>query len=129
MVVTRNMIEIEAREMLDGVTMRMVIGPDEGAPHFNMRIFDVQPGAATPHHAHWWEHEVFVLAGSGIVRDEKGDKPIESGMALLVPGGEKHQFVNTGDKVLRFMCLVPQEWLEKQAGDAGDDAFDLGCPG
>jgi hypothetical protein len=22
-----------------------------------------------------------------------------------------HQFQNTGDDVLRFICLVPQEWL------------------
>jgi len=123
------MIEIEAKEMLDGVTMRMVIGPDEGAPHFNMRIFDVQPGAMTPHHAHWWEHEVFVMAGSGIVRDESGDKPISAGMALLVPGSEKHQFVNTGDTVLRFMCLVPQEWLEKQRKDASGTDEELGCMG
>lgn len=129
MVNTRNMIEIEAKEMLDGVTMRMVIGPDEGAPHFNMRVFDVQPGASTPHHSHWWEHEVFIMAGSGIVRDQTGEKPISSGMALLVPGGETHQFVNTGDTVLRFMCLVPQEWLEKHKKDTESDDADMGCMG
>ena len=129
MIRTRNMIEIEAQEMLEGVTMRMMLGPDEGAPHFNMRIFDVQPGAATPHHSHWWEHEVYVLAGEGIVKDENGDKPIRSGMALLVPGNEKHQFVNTGDQVLRFMCLVPQNWLEKKAEDEEPEEELPGCMG
>ncbi|MCD4654675.1 cupin domain-containing protein [bacterium] len=104
--------EIKAVEMLDGVTMRMVIGPEEGAPHFNMRIFDVQPSMATPYHSHWWEHEVFIMEGEGIVRDEKGAQNIEAGMAILVPGDEMHQFVNTGNCVLQFMCLVPQEWLE-----------------
>ncbi len=108
-------METEAKEMLDGVTMRMVIGPAEGAPHFNMRIFDVQPGATTPHHAHWWEHEVYILAGKGLVRDQRGDYMIEPGSAVLVPGGEKHQFINTGSEVLRFICLVPQEWLESRS--------------
>lgn len=122
-------MEIEAREMLEGVTMRMVIGPAEGAPHFNMRIFDVQPGAATPHHSHWWEHEVYILSGKGVVRDHNGDHPIESGMAVLVPGTEKHQFVNTGTDVLRFMCLVPQEWLEAAASEDTPAGEPQGCLG
>ncbi|MBN1295490.1 cupin domain-containing protein [bacterium] len=125
----RNIQEIEAQKMLDGVTMRLVIGPEQGAPHFNMRIFDVQPGAATPHHDHWWEHEVYILAGQGVVRDEHGEKPIAPGMAVFVPGGERHQFVNTGAEPLRFMCLVPQEWLENREATPPDSGTAPGCLG
>jgi quercetin dioxygenase-like cupin family protein len=118
-------MNVESQKMLDGVTMRMVLGPDEGAPRFNMRIFEVQPGASTPYHSHWWEHEVYIISGKGAVLDEKGEHSLEPGNAVLVPGGEKHHFINTGNEVLRFMCLVPQEWLESYSGDADS----VGCMG
>ncbi|HSJ57046.1 MAG TPA: cupin domain-containing protein [Anaerolineae bacterium] len=108
----RSFQQVEPRPAAEGVTMRMAIGPDEGAPFFNLRVFEVQPGRATPHHSHWWEHEVFVLAGKGVVRTDEGDVPLESGSTVFVPGGEMHQFLNRGDDVLRFICVVPQEWLQ-----------------
>jgi quercetin dioxygenase-like cupin family protein len=107
----RDFRDVEAQPVLEGVTMRVVIGPEEGAPFFNMRLFEVQPGRASPHHSHWWEHEVFVLSGQGVVKTAEGDIAIEHGSTVLVPGGEMHQFQNTGDGVLRFLCLVPQDWL------------------
>jgi quercetin dioxygenase-like cupin family protein len=97
---------------MDGVTMRVVIGPEEGAPYFNMRVFEVQPGYAAPHHSHWWEHEIFVLSGQGVVKTDQGDLPIQHGSTVLIPGGEMHQIRNAGDGVLRFICLIPQEWLQ-----------------
>ena len=103
--------EIQAEPAADGVTMRVPIGPDDGAPIFNMRVFEVEPGHATPHHSHWWEHEVFVLSGQGLVLTDEGEKPVSHGTTVFVPGGEMHRFRNTGDEVLRFICLVPQEWL------------------
>jgi len=108
--------DIKPQPMMDGVTMRTVIGPDQGAPFFNMRIFELEPGAATPHHEHWWEHEVYIMDGLGIVKTGADETPIARGKAVFVPGGERHQFVNTGKTTLRFMCLVPQEWLEKTRG-------------
>ena len=107
----RDIREVEAEATAPGVTMRVVIGPAQGAPFFNMRIFEVQPGYASPHHSHWWEHEVLVLSGRGAVQTEQGEVLIGHGSTIFVPGGEMHQFRNAGDDVLRFVCLVPQEWL------------------
>jgi quercetin dioxygenase-like cupin family protein len=107
----RDFREVEAQPALEGVTMRVVIGPEEGAPFFNMRVFEVEPGHASPHHSHWWEHEVYILSGQGVVKTEQGEIPLREGSTVFVPGGEMHQFQNTGDGQLRFLCLVPQEWL------------------
>jgi quercetin dioxygenase-like cupin family protein len=107
----RDFRDVEAEVAAPGVTMRVVIGPKQGAPFFNMRIFEVQPGCATPHHSHWWEHEVLVLSGQGVVGTEQGEVMVGHGSTVFVPGGEMHQFRNAGDEVLRFVCLVPQEWL------------------
>ena len=111
MIQIRDFREIEARPVLDGATMRVVIGPEQEAPHFNLRVFEVQPGYATPHHSHWWEHEIFILSGSASVKTDQGDVPVNHGSTIFVPGNEMHQIRNTGDDVLRFICLVPQEWL------------------
>jgi oxalate decarboxylase/phosphoglucose isomerase-like protein (cupin superfamily) len=46
-----------------------------------------------------------------VVKTAQGDQPIRHGSTVFVPGDEMHQFVNTGDDALRFICLVPQEWL------------------
>ena len=112
MIQVRDFRDVEAQLEIEGVTMRVVIGPDEGAPFFNMRVFEVQPGHSTPHHSHWWEHEVFVLSGQGQIKTDQGDIPVAHGSTIFVPGGEMHQLSNTGDDPLRFICLVPQEWLQ-----------------
>jgi quercetin dioxygenase-like cupin family protein len=112
MIQVRDYRDVEGQPEIPGVTMRVVIGPEEGAPYFNMRVFEVQPGHSTPHHSHWWEHEVFVLSGQGLVKTDQGDRPIRDGSTIFVPGGDLHQFRNTGDDALRFICLVPQEWLQ-----------------
>ena len=111
MIQVRDFREVEAQDAYEGVTMRVVIGPDDGAPFFTMRVFELEPGRVSPHHSHWWEHEVFVLSGQGVVKTDEGEMPIGHGTTVFVPGGEMHQFVNLGDDVLRFICLIPQEWL------------------
>jgi quercetin dioxygenase-like cupin family protein len=112
MIQLREFQEVGARSVGEGVTMRVVIGPDQGAPYFTMRVFEVQPGCATPLHSHWWEHEVFVLSGQGVANTGREETPIAHGSTVFVPGGERHQFRNTGPDLLRFICVVPQDWLE-----------------
>jgi len=95
-------------EEAEGVTVRWLLTREEGAPHFAMRVFDLAPGHSTPCHSHWWEHEVFVLAGEGAVRDASGEEtPLQPGSVVLVPGDERHCFRNTGDSPFRFICLIP----------------------
>jgi quercetin dioxygenase-like cupin family protein len=97
----------ESAEEAPGVTVRWVISEKDGAPNFAMRVFEVEPGAASPFHTHSWEHEVFILAGSGFVRDEDSQTPFGEGDVVFVAPQEKHQFVNDGDITLRFICVIP----------------------
>ncbi len=93
-----------------GVTMRLMVGRDDGAPNFAMRQFEVQPGGHTPHHQHNYEHEVLILGGHGEVTGGvtgQDVRPIAAGDVVYMPANELHQFRNTGDEPLRFMCMVP----------------------
>jgi len=98
----------QAAEEAEGVSVRWLLTKEDGAPHFAMRVFDVAPGHSTPYHAHWWEHEVFVLAGEGSVCNEGGEETsLQPGSVVLVPGDEHHCFRNKGDSAFRFICLIP----------------------
>ena len=90
-----------------GVVFRLLIGPDDGAANFHMRRFDIAPGGHTPRHAHAWEHEVYLVAGSGVVWSPGGERAIAAGDCVFVPGGEEHQFRNTGAEELKMLCMVP----------------------
>jgi len=91
-----------------GVRMRVVIGPDQEAPNFVMRVFDVAPGGHTPYHTHDFEHEVFVVAGGGTHVEEGKEQSLAAGDVVYVAPGVIHQFRAAGDESLRFICVVPR---------------------
>ena len=90
-----------------GVTGRVVIGKEDGAGNFCMRIFELAPGGHTHCHTHAWEHEIFVHAGKGQVLRNGAWEDIEKANVVFIPGNEEHQFRNTGDDTLVFVCLIP----------------------
>ena len=100
-------LDVEATEDAPGVLRRVVVGPDEGAPRFIMRVFEIAPGSSTPFHSHWWEHEVFVLSGNGTARSGSKHTPIGEGTAIFVEPNEEHCFINTGNEVFRLICVIP----------------------
>ncbi len=105
--------DIESKPVDDpaasGVTMRIAVGPHDGAPHFVMRVFTVEPGGHSPRHSHPYEHEVFVHKGNGEVFHEGEAFPVGPGSVAYVPAGSLHQFVNTGRDPLVFVCVVPRQ--------------------
>jgi len=94
-------------EGASGCSVRWLLGEKDGAPNFAMRQFEVAPGGFTPRHSHPYEHEVFVLEGAGEVYEDQTPRAIKSGDVVLVKPDEVHQFRNTGDAALKFLCLIP----------------------
>lgn len=103
----KNYLEVKATPELPGVLKREVITAQDGAPNFCMRVFEVEPGSATPHHTHPWEHEVFVLAGEGVVVGEGGETLITEGSVVFIAPNEPHCLFNKSNGPLRFICLIP----------------------
>lgn len=93
------------------VDKQVPIGNADGVPNFSMRVFTLAPGGATPHHEHPWEHETYILGGSGVVVDSEGEEhAIGAGSFVYVPPGEMHQFRNASESdPFQFICLVPKE--------------------
>jgi quercetin dioxygenase-like cupin family protein len=90
-----------------GCKVRWLIGEGDKAPNFAMREFEVAPGGHTPKHFHDYEHEVYVLAGRGIVIDGDKERPLAAGDVIFVAPNDVHQFQNTGSEPMRFLCLIP----------------------
>jgi quercetin dioxygenase-like cupin family protein len=92
---------------VSGVSMRWVISEKQGAENFALRVFTVEPGGNTPLHTHDWEHEVFVLKGNGSAYSDGEYVPMQQGDVIFIAPNELHQFKNTSDAVMEFICLIP----------------------
>ncbi|MEA3253410.1 MAG: cupin domain-containing protein [Chloroflexota bacterium] len=103
----RNYKDVTPTSFGDGIEKRIVIGPQDGAPNFVMRVFDLAAGKTSPNHSHDWEHEGFVLAGEGALLGEEGEIPMKPGDAFFVPPNQKHCMTNRGKETFRFVCVVP----------------------
>jgi quercetin dioxygenase-like cupin family protein len=90
-----------------GITGRLLIGKEDGAGNFVMRMFEVEPGGFSPQHSHDWEHEIFIHEGTGTVYFEGETHAVRAGSAILVPPNREHQIRNTGTETMRFLCLIP----------------------
>ena len=100
-------LEEPTEEGIKDVKVRWLISKKDGANNFAMRLFEIQPGGNTPLHQHDWEHEVFVLEGKGSTKDKNNEKTFKERDVFFIPPMEWHQFVNTGDKTLKILCLIP----------------------
>jgi len=100
-------LETPKEDGVKDVKVRWVISKKDGAENFAMRVFEIKPGGYTPLHQHDWEHEVFVLQGSGVTKDKENEKPFKQGDVFFVPPMEWHQFVNNTDDTLKIICLIP----------------------
>ena len=108
----RHYTEVPAGEVGDGAVntaMRWLIAEKDGAPNFYMRMVEIGANGNTPWHEHPWEHEVFLVEGSGRLVGESESYDLKPGDTALVPGGEMHRFDNTGETVMKMLCLIPAQ--------------------
>lgn len=109
--VASNPVEMEGAS---GCSVRWLLGEKDGTPTFAMRQFTVDAGGYTPKHSHPYEHEVFVLEGEGTVFEDDQARPLKSGDVVFVAPNEIHQFRNTGNQPLKFLCLIPNSAAGKK---------------
>ena len=92
-----------------GVDGRAVIGKNDGANNFCMRIFEIASGGNTPKHSHDWEHEMFIHSGEGEIFESGRWNKVKAGTAVFVPANVEHQLKNSGKGMLTFVCVVPSK--------------------
>jgi len=102
--ITKKPVEVEGAKDTE---MRLLISRADGAENFVMRMFELQPGGHTPLHVHAHEHEVFIVEGQGALVFESQQYEFGPEYVIFVPPNKEHRFKNTGDSILRMLCLIP----------------------
>ncbi|MHA1589422.1 MAG: cupin domain-containing protein [Candidatus Njordarchaeales archaeon] len=90
-----------------GAYIQWLLSKDDGAENFAMRRFTIKPGGKIPRHAHWYEHEIYVLKGRGRVGIGEKVYEVEEGSVLFVPPDVPHWYENIGDEDWVFLCIIP----------------------
>ncbi|MGC8580059.1 MAG: cupin domain-containing protein [bacterium] len=90
-----------------GLWRRWLISKEHGAENYAMRYFEIEPMGYSIDHSHDYEHEIFILKGSGVIKAGTKEEKFREGDAIFIPPNERHQLINdTNDKVA-FLCIIP----------------------
>lgn len=85
---------------------QVLVGPDDGAPHFAMRRFVMGPGGGMPLHTNRVEHEQYVLRGRARIVIGDDVHEVSAGNALYIPAGAPHSY-DVVEAPFEFLCIVP----------------------
>jgi quercetin dioxygenase-like cupin family protein len=86
--------------------VQVLVGPDDGAPHFALRRFRMGEGGGMPLHTNTVEHEQFVVAGRARVTVGATVHEVSAGHALFIPAGVPHSY-EVVEAPFEFLCVVP----------------------
>lgn len=92
-----------------GVIKNILVGPQDGAPNFIIRFFQVPVGGSTFDHAHPHEHGIVILHGNARVKIENQTHELHPFDSVFLSGNDHHQIINIGDSSLGFICVIPRE--------------------
>ena len=99
---------VEAREVAAGRATRtqVLLGPEDGMPHFAMRRFTMGEGGGMPRHTNTVEHEQYVLRGRARVGIGDEVHEVAADDVLYIPAGAPH-FYEVVEAPFEFLCMVP----------------------
>ena len=89
--------------------IQILIGPEDGAPHYIMRRFEIQGNGEIGLHDHPEEHEIYILSGQVEVFNDQGERYLaKANDVLYVPPYEKHGYKNPHPtESVYFICVIP----------------------
>jgi quercetin dioxygenase-like cupin family protein len=107
--IVKNYRDVRAEPVLQepGVTVRWLVSELDEAPRYALRLYEIEAGWATTAHTHYWEHQVFVLAGRGAVIAGAQEALLGEGDMVYIPPQERHQFVNKCEQPFCFLMALP----------------------
>ena len=99
---------VERREVPAGkaTQVQVLVGPEDGAPHFIMRRFIMGERGGIPKHTNTVEHEQYVLQGCARIVIADRTYEVRSGDVLYIPAGAPHNY-EVLEAPFEFLCMVP----------------------
>jgi len=102
-------------------SMQVLVGPEQGAPHFALRRFVIQEGGGMPLHTNDVEHEQYVLRGRARITVGDAVHEVQADHTLFIPAGVPHSY-EVVEGPFEFICVVPNHPDQIKVMDA-----DPGC--
>ena len=107
------------KDVFDGTRARLV-NLDDKPPTCTMTYSEIQPEGTSSHHIHEWEHEVYIIQGSGTLICDGKEYPVKEGDAMFIPPNVDHYTLNNGgDGNIRRIEINPL--VAAQSGGAQND--------
>lgn len=75
-----------------------IISLDDNPPTCTMSYSVIEPDKTSSHHIHPWEHEVYIIEGTGTLICDAKEYPVKAGDAMYIPGNVDHYTLNNGGK-------------------------------
>jgi quercetin dioxygenase-like cupin family protein len=107
--------EVQEMSMPGGARIRWLITHRDNAPTFSMRLITVEKGKNTPYHVHDYEHEIYMISGTGEVTI--GDKVFKSkaDSFIFIPPNVYHGMKAETD--MKMICIVPIKAAKEILGE------------
>jgi mannose-6-phosphate isomerase-like protein (cupin superfamily) len=116
--------ELEPFTTLDGSTIREIVGP-AWTPARNQSLAEatVPVGGRTIAHYHRAAEELyFFTAGRGRMTLGDDERDVAAGDCVVIPPGEIHTLVNTGDEPLVLLCCCAPAYSHEDTVLVDDQA-------
>ncbi len=84
-----------------------LVGPEQGWPGYEMRLFTLKNKGNSPRHVHQWPHINYVVRGKGVLYLEGKEYPLTEGAVAFVPGNTEHQYRSLSEEEFAFICIIP----------------------
>ena len=84
------------RDHFDGINAARLINLDDNPPTCTLSYSQIEPGKTSSHHIHEWEHEVYIIEGTGTLFCDGKEYPVKAGDAIFIPPNVDHYTLNNG---------------------------------
>ena len=99
-----------------GAPMRL-ISLEDHPPTCTMTLSVIEPGKTSAHHIHPWEHEVYIIEGTGVLLCDGKEYPVKQGDGMFIPGNVDHYTLNNARRgAIRRIEINPL--IASQSGGA-----------
>ncbi len=71
-----------------------LISVEDNPPTLTMAYQVIEPGKTSLHHMHPWQHENYILEGSGVLVCDGKEYPVKEGDGMFIPGNVDHYMLN-----------------------------------
>jgi quercetin dioxygenase-like cupin family protein len=100
-------------------TPARLISADDHPPTCTMEYAVIEPGKTSSRAIHPWEHEAYILEGSGVVVCDSKEYAIKEGDGIFIPGNVDHYLLNNKTSGnIRLVMISPLSASERAGGQS-----------